>query len=219
MTHLEIAYRVAKRLNINDARQQFILGSVAPDSVHFRENFVIEQKIHSHLFEGCGPWGDTQDYEKWLKNIDEFWAMNVPDERDIQKKMFLLGICVHCKTDYYNDTIIWRGLQRQHIPPMTLDKFKEEYYPEARQIDKWLYQNSENTKEIRSLLQEALAEDFKDYLLAQDIETMRNHLLNVQYNVPPVNPEGYKYYPQEKLIAFVEKVTDEIANWGLLKEI
>ncbi|MCR4903273.1 MAG: zinc dependent phospholipase C family protein [Butyrivibrio sp.] len=219
MTHMEIAYRVADRYNLRKGIAEFILGSVAPDSVHFREDFAIEQKVHSHLFEECGPWGDTQDYDRWLYNIDEFWKLKGFNEKDINKKMFLLGICVHCKTDYYNDTIIWRGLQRKHIPPMTLEKFKEEYYPEARLIDKWLYQNSKYTKEICKLLETSRVYDFEDYIFAGDQEALKKHLLNVQYNVPAVDPEGYKYYTKEKILDFVDKVSEEISNWGLVSDI
>lgn len=219
MTHMEIAYRVAERFNITDGRAEFILGSVAPDCVHFRDDYVIEHKIHSHLFEECGPWGDTHDYDRWLSNIDKFWEEKVTNEQDIKKKMFLLGYCVHCKTDYYNDTIIWRGLQRVHIPPMTVEEFKEEYYPEARLIDKWLYQNSNNTNDIRDLLNRSEVYDFENYIYAKDQNTLKNHLLNVQYNVPTVDPEGYKYYTREKIIKFTDKVTEEISNWRLVTEI
>ena len=85
MTHLEIAYRVAKKLGLSQNLEQFILGSVAPDSVHFREGFVIEHKIHSHLFEECGEWSDTQDYERWMQNIGNFWDKYGASERQRTK--------------------------------------------------------------------------------------------------------------------------------------
>ena len=51
MVHMEIAYRVAEMTGIKE-RAAFILGSVLPDSVHMRDDYSIEQKIMSHLFEG-----------------------------------------------------------------------------------------------------------------------------------------------------------------------
>lgn len=155
MIHMEIAYRAAEKLQIRDGLAEFILGSVAPDSVHFRDGYSVEMKVHTHLFEGCGPWSETQDFERWISNIEEFWRRFGEEESDVRRRMFIFGICVHCRTDYYNDIMIWRALRKMHIPPMTLEEFRAEYYPEARDIDKWLYQTSEHTGEITRLLGEA----------------------------------------------------------------
>lgn len=62
ITHMEIAYKLIDRLGIDEGKEEFILGSVAPDSVHFDDDY-LSKKVHSHLFENCGPWGDTQNYD------------------------------------------------------------------------------------------------------------------------------------------------------------
>ena len=64
MIHMEIACRVMERLGLTEGREAFLLGSVAPDAVHMRPDYTVESKIHSHLFEGCGPWGDVRDNER-----------------------------------------------------------------------------------------------------------------------------------------------------------
>ncbi len=211
MIHLEIAYRIAKRVGIEEGLDEFILGSVAPDSVHFAENY-LEKKIHSHLFEGCGPWGDTQDYDHWIENIRAFNEKYVVNEEDGIKKAFLQGICVHCITDYWNDLLIWRALQKKMIPPMTYETFREEYYPESRSVDRWLYQNSENSDEIMKLLADSEVFDFEDYVRAEEINKMKDHLINMQYNLPdPVDIEDNRYYTKEMLLQFLSDVTDKIA--------
>ena len=105
MIHLEIAYRLSGRLGISEGREEFILGSIAPDGIS-EDVPYIPRKIHTHLFEECGPWGDTQDYDRWLKNIRAFWDENGRNEPDTKTKMLKLGICVHCLTDYCNDLLI-----------------------------------------------------------------------------------------------------------------
>lgn len=210
MTHLEIAYRLADRLEITEGKEEFILGSVTPDAIS-EDVPYLPRKVHTHLFEECGPWGDTQDYDRWLVNIRSFWDENGRGETDIKKKMLELGICVHCMTDYWNDLLIWRALQKVCIPPMTVEEFRSEYYPEAKVVDKWLFQNSENSEEIFKLFAAAKTMDIGDYSYAKDQEDIREHLTNVQYNLPePVDVSGFKYYPSEKILWFTETTTDRI---------
>ena len=63
MIHMEIAYRLLERIPQIPNAAEFILGSVAPDSVHMNPDYNVSMKIKSHMFEGCGKWGDTQDYQ------------------------------------------------------------------------------------------------------------------------------------------------------------
>ena len=95
MVHMEIAYRVAKMTGIKE-RAAFILGSVLPDSVHMRDGYSIEQKIRSHLFEGCGPWGAPEDYDRWNSNIREFWdeygkCARLKDANTVARKVLRLA--------------------------------------------------------------------------------------------------------------------------------
>lgn len=209
---MEIAYKLIDRLAISENIEEFILGSVAPDSVHFDEDY-LSKKIHSHLFENCGPWGDTQNYDNWILNIKAFWNKYVVKEKDNVKRSFYIGIVVHCLTDYWNDLSIWRTLQKEMIPPMTIDEFKEVYYPESTRIDRWLYQNIDDADEIMELLENSHETDFEDYLKAECIKKMKRHLIDVQYNLPdPIDVSAHKYYKADMMRKFVREVPDRIIN-------
>ena len=209
-THLEVANRLIDRLGIVEGKAEFILGSVAPDSVHFDEDY-LSKKIHSHLFENCGPWGDTQDYNNWIKNIKAFWNKYVVKENDNIRKAFYIGITVHCLTDYWNDLLIWRSLQKEMIPPMTIDEFKEAYYPEANRIDRWLYQNVDDAGDIMRLLEDSAEADFEDYVKASCMTKMKRHLIDEQYNLPdPIDVSGHKYYKADMMRWFVKEVPNRI---------
>ncbi len=212
MVHMEIAYRVMEKLGIQDNREEFILGSVSPDSIHMREDYNVELKVHSHLFEGCGPWGDTQDYSKWIENMYRFLDTYGKIDTDNKNRMLIYGIFAHCKTDYWNDLKIWRRAQKEFLSSMGVEKFKKEYYQEAKALDVWLYQNSEHTEEIRQLLSLAKEEGFADYYSADDVVKMKKHLLDVQYNVPSVDVNGFIYYPKERLQEFLADVTEDICK-------
>ena len=210
MTHMVIAHKLMGRLRIDAWKEDFILGSVAPDSVYFSDNY-IPRKIHSHLFENCGPWSDTQDYDNWIANINAFWKKYVVNEMDQSKKCFLLGIVVHCLTDYWNDLLIWRALQKKMIPPMSYDEFKEAYYPESFRIDRWLYQNTQNADEIMKLLLNSKESDFGDYLRKVEIAKMKDHLINEQYDLPdPIDVSRHKYFPSDMMLWFIEEVPNRI---------
>ena len=212
MIHMEIACRVMERLGLTEGREAFLLGSVAPDAVHMRPDYTVESKIHSHLFEGCGPWGDVRDNERWLRNMDRFRNIYEKDEKDVSRRMLAAGIFVHCMTDYWNDVTIWNGTRREYVPPMDPTQFKEAFYAEASAIDKWLYQHSSHTEEIRSLLAAAKEEGLADYFTAEDIAKMKHHLLHVQYDVPAVDISAFRYYTREKLEHFLVDVTEDVCR-------
>lgn len=211
MIHMEIAYRLLERIPQIENAAEFILGSVAPDSVHMNPCFDIQMKVKSHMFEGCGNWSDTQDYDRWKSNIHSVFSQ-VAYEKDKRYRDFTLGLCVHCLTDYRNDLNIWRKLQKQYIPPMKLEEFKEAYYPEARGIDLWLYQNSKNTEMIRKMLSEAVAVQVEGLVSKDDVERQRKHLLNVQYNVNIVDIVNYHFLSESTLREFIDFTVNDIAE-------
>lgn len=213
-----VAHKLMEPLKVDAFREEFILGSVAPDSVHFSEDY-LPKKVHSHIFENCGPWGDTQDYDQWIANIRAFWNKYVLPEKENAKKALYLGITVHCLTDYWNDLLIWRALQKKMIPPMTYEGFREEYYPESTRVDRFLFQDCGYGPEILELLRNSKEADFEDYLRAIEISKMKDHLINVQYNLPdPIDVSGHKYYTREMLYEFLDeakqRILEQIKEFG-----
>lgn len=207
MIHMEIAYRVAETLGINDGKSSFILGSVLPDSVHMRDDYSVDQKIRSHLFEGCGPWGAPEDYDKWRSNIRKFWKDHCASAANAEERITAAGVVVHCITDYWNDIDIWNGTKDQFVPPEDPARFKEDFYREARAVDQWLHQNSVNTNEIMSLLEATPEKDMFGFYTAEDIRRMKDNLLRVQYDVPRADISGFKYYTGDKLESFLDDVS------------
>jgi hypothetical protein len=180
MTHMEVAYRVAEKIEITEGLAEFILGSVAPDAI-----------------------SDTVP----------FWDKYGATETDEKRKMLLLGICVHCLTDHWNDLLIWRKAQKMCMPPLTRDEFKAVYYPDMNKVGLWLYQNSEHTPEIFRLLSESAEIEIGDYTHEEDLRDIKSHLINVQYNVSePVDVSDCKYCTAEQMLEFIDIFTDRIVD-------
>ena len=210
MIHMEIAYRLLERIPQIENAAEFILGSVAPDSVHMNPHFEIGMKVQSHMFEGCGEWSDTQDYMRWRRNIVDGLHKFTDEEKGTAYRDFVFGLCVHCLTDYWNDIKIWRKLQKEYIPPMEFTEFREAYYPEARGIDLWLHQNGRNTKSIMEMLNKAVAYDVEGLVNKVDIEKQKEHLLNVQYNVDAVDISKYRFLSADFLEDFIDFNVNDI---------
>ena len=212
MIHMEVAYRLLEQIPLIENAAEFILGSVAPDCVHMNPDYNVAIKIKSHMFKGCGKWSDTQDYRRWNSNIrSNFCAIYTEQERTDYRD-FVLGLCVHCLTDYWNDIKIWKRLQNEYIPPMKLEEFKEAYYREARGIDIWLYQNSRNTEAIRAMLSKAKAFEAEGLVRKEYLEKQRDHLLNVQYDVDTVDISKYHFLSSSVIEDFIDTVVNEIAE-------
>ncbi len=212
MIHMEVAYRLLEQIPQIENAAEFVLGSVAPDSVHMHPDFDITMKIISHMFTGCGKWSDTQDYQRWRSNIKSFLGSVIDEKERTDYRDFGIGLCVHCLTDYWNDINIWRELQKKYVPPMKLEVFREDYYKEARGIDRWLYQNSKNTENIREMLSTAKAFDVGGLVKRVYIEQQREHLLNVQYDVDTVDVSKYRFLSGDIIEEFIDFVVDDIAK-------
>lgn len=212
MIHMEIAYRLLKHIPQIENKAEFILGCVAPDAVHMNPDYQVEMKVKTHMFEGCGMWSDTQDYQRWHSNIYHVFGKLASAKESSPYRDFVIGLCVHCLTDYWNDLKIWRKLQHEYMPPFKLEEFKEAYYPEAKGIDAWLYQNSENTNVIIKMLTNAVAMDVEGFVNKEELERQRNHLLHTQYDIDVVDISQYHFLSAEIIEAFIEFTVMDIAE-------
>ncbi|WP_022748773.1 zinc dependent phospholipase C family protein [Lachnobacterium bovis] len=214
MVHMEVAYRMLKYMPDMKYKEDFILGSVAPDSVHMETVYKVEDKIDSHLFWGCGPWAKTTDSEKWKNNILDFWEKS-KEIKDVSRE-FLMGYAVHCLTDYCNDLNVWIALKNKSKIPE--EELKKLFYPEARGIDQWLFLNSPNAKNIMELLEKGRAFSIENKVKKEMIEKEKLHLLNRQYktdltdevraNLRDEIVNNYRFVPPE----FMEKFLNQTAK-------
>lgn len=212
MIHMEIAYQLLQRMGRMNCGADFILGSVAPDSVHMNPDYRVSEKVRSHLFAGCGEWSDTQDYERWSRNMLQFWENYGSTLQSQEERAFAAGVCVHCFTDYCNDQRIWRRLQREKLPNMSFTHFCEIYYPEAKGIDQWLYQHSEHRDRIRKLLQEGHPFELNGLLHAEEIRCQQHHLLYEQYEMASVDISEYQFLSEKSMMEFIAETVQRIIS-------
>lgn len=208
MVHMEIAYRLLEKLDRIENRGDFMLGAIAPDSVHFRSSYHPRMKEASHLWD-CGPeWGTTTDSPKWKRNILEFWRLHKEDEN----KDFLAGYCVHILTDWLNDLRIWSPF-RKSIGFKNVHDPNTQYRIEAYGSDQWLYHASGNTDEIWKLLEEGRGYTVAGCALEADIRRQQESILKEQFTkktAPDVS--GYRYCTDKVILDFIKECVEMIAE-------
>ncbi len=207
MVHLEVAYGILNKYDKIEHPEDFILGSVAPDSIHFHVPYDVSLKENSHIW-NCGPrWGITLESDKWKENVFRFWEQHKNDKN----RDYIAGYCIHILTDLLNDKRIWTPFREQLISGNDYEETYKMYSRESVGSDLWLYQQSNNSKEIMKLLAEGQAYTIPDRVLSEDIEKQRIHLLNEQYHNKEVcDISDYQYCTQSKIEVFIQESIDVI---------
>lgn len=178
MTHMQIACRLLDGFSWIIRPEDFVLGSIAPDAVHFCDSYQVGMKEASHLW-NCGPqWGITTDSESWKENILRWWKKQEKGEgRD-----FAAGYCAHIWTDWLYDIYIWGPLHKAY---MNDREDREEWYlryrKEVHSLDQWLNQTSAETQAIWAMLGEARSHSIKGCIESKDVEKQRLSILTEQF--------------------------------------
>lgn len=197
MVHLETAYRLLEKLDWVTSRGDFMLGAIAPDAVHFCENYHYHLKERSHVW-ACGPrWGITTDPDKWKADILEFWEAN----KNNANRDFIAGYCTHLLTDVMSSIIIWKPFQEANIKGTDVESAYPIYAKEAYESDQWLFQNSENSREIMELLESGQAQGVEGRLEKVYVEQQKMSILT----------ESYLYEKQYDISGF-QYCTEKILN-------
>ncbi len=210
MIHLETAYRLSDQYDWIEKKGDFLLGSVAPDAVHFHERYDVHQKEISHLWD-CGPiWGVTLEREKWLNNIRTFWKQH----KKVINREFIAGYCIHLFTDWMNDQRMWAPFREKIIAGADYNEIyaNSKYREEAYGFDQWLYRTNAHTKIIWEFLSEGQAYELTGYIQADDLARQKQSLLTEQYSGQKEYDIGqYEFYTKEAIDSFIAECVGMIA--------
>lgn len=182
-----------------------MLGSVAPDSVHFRDGYSWEMKRVSHLYAG----GEN---DRWLENVDG-WTNHVLAFLDSSKRSpdidFIRGYCAHILADIHCYQVFLIPLRMRHGGEPD-DETMRSYHRECQNVDFELYRHGE-TETIRRSLRLAKAKAVTGAAVAEEVEKIRLHLLDVQYkNVEPRDVSGNRFMTLEAMKDFIASESESI---------
>lgn len=176
MTHLNIAYNILSNTPQIKKPCDFMIGALAPDSVHFRNNYNSDMKKKSHLCVGDEKWGRTTNNQEWLENVLTFLQKNKYQE----EVDFIYGYCSHILADIQNNIKIWTPFLLENRE--ALEKgMGSIYHEESYAMDYALYLLNPHQKEIWKILEDSVGYDIPNIVDANEINTMKYTLLHSQF--------------------------------------
>ncbi len=209
MIHLEVAYRLLNKWDWIKNPGDFLVGSVAPDAVHFCENYQIQMKEKSHIWD-CGPrWGITEDSNKWESNVMRFWE----ESKDADNRDFIAGYCVHILTDIQNDIKIWRPFRQMNLEGTNVEEVYHIYGKEASESDQWLYQTNPHSSHIMELLENGRVYSIENCIGKEEIEKLIQYMLTEEYVKKEIyDISGFRYCNDKVILGFIEECTEWLAE-------
>lgn len=205
MVHLAIAVKIGALISIEPS-PAFLLGSIAPDSIHMRPNTQRSDKNITHLFIS-DDWSDPTLEARVLDFAGQY--ADTPDSQ----RVFTSGYAAHILTDWlWVQKII--PVFRAAIPADADDTAQRElYYSETDQIDFNIYHRSAWQSQVWTQLAEAEAIDLPPLLSAEEIDAWRSRTLRwftELKNEPGITPQ----YITDALVAqFVADTADALITY------
>ena len=157
MTHLIIADMFAKNVPVA-CKDLFLLGSIAPDSVHSRADFTKRLKARCHFLQEDESWGEVYEeapMTKWYGMLKAFYTEKSRLVSEPETEAFLKGYTLHIQTDIFNCSKFYApswmkfGLDK-------VDEFRKVYRNECILQDNWLYQTNPKSAGITQALSRAV---------------------------------------------------------------
>ena len=180
MVHLSIAKIVLDKTLEIVRPSEFLLGSIAPDSVYFRPGYHSDMKKVSHLCVGDEKWGLITNNSEWTENVLKFLTLNKGSE-NID---FILGYCGHILADIrnniYNTKIRtpYRMAREQELGR----ELGSVLHKELAAINLQLYQTLPERDAIWELLKQSQCVDLCGVADSLDIENMKASILCDQFS-------------------------------------
>jgi hypothetical protein len=221
VVHLRVAGIIAQKLRLSDGDASlFLLGSLAPDGVHYREglvgaafNDIGAVKKTSHLCPVSDErWGEVTDHDGWLAEVNRFYP--IPREgADAPHDFLALGYAVHVLTDMYNNMTLWVRY-RTRFPEEAAKGYNSGYHRDLAAIDLHLYQEREARRILR-LLPMAKPRDFLGRVTADEINAIRRSLYNEDtgayngyVNRPPADTAANRFITLGQVRDFIGEATE-----------
>jgi len=208
MTHLNIAYNILSNTPQIKKPCDFMLGALAPDSVHFRNNYNSDMKKISHLCVGDEKWGRLTNNEEWVKNVLAFLHKN----DHIEKADFIYGYCSHILADIQNNIKIWTPFLLENKE--NLEKgMGSIYHQESFAMDYEMFLSSPQQKVIWEMLEEAIGYDIPNVVVGDEINKMKHNILHHQFlDRESVDVSMNKYVTLSCMEKFISEESQYIKN-------
>jgi hypothetical protein len=147
MAHLNIATKILCSVPDTVNPREFYIGSLAPDSVHFRPNYSGAYKVKSHICIDSWKWGESIENDSWRDNVIRFFKHN----HYSVNHSFLCGYCAHVLADMAWNQKVWLPFRFSHA--VAADNiYGSGLHQDCYEIDTRLYHQLKEKNKIWELL-------------------------------------------------------------------
>jgi len=211
--HLCVAYEMLQRNPLPNEKDaaQFMLGSIAPDAIHYRAGFkgaamsnIGAAKKITHLCPvSPQPWGQVTDNIGWVKQVEAFLLKNPADS-------FAAGYATHVLTDIHNNSTLWEKFRTNH-PSEAAKGYASEYYADMNHIHNRTFYTQPETPAIMALLAKADAFAVNcEYVTQEEIHAIQQNLLHDSFKEKPSDLEhrDYHFVTYEDSMEFIQSAAE-----------
>ena len=185
--HLIISEYVSKSIKIINM-PQYYLGTISPDAVHNRANFIPDMKKDSHLCVGPEKWGMITNNDEWKDNITKF----LNKYKGTENNDFILGYCSHILADMYNNIYLWTPFKQKNPDAVkTMYNYDDLHHRNGYKTEIELALTYENRNEFWINLEKSMSIDLPDIIYRDEIEKQKDNILHLWYkdkSRPDVSP-------------------------------
>ncbi|MCR8633784.1 hypothetical protein [Paenibacillus radicis (ex Xue et al. 2023)] len=207
MIHLSVAVNY---MGNEDIPAAFLLGNIAPDSIHMRKGTNREDKRRTHL--------DIINAAKNMDLIQAEYHHMIQSNEDEAWKWFVRGYFAHLLTDYFWTYSVYVQFKEQATnDQIPADEIKRAYYRDTDQIDFHIYKTKKWTPEVWRKLITTPIFPFAPYLSADEINFWRLrtiHWFDLLSEEPLITPKYITESITENFISETAyKIKDLISGW------
>jgi len=208
MTHLAIAKEINETIHISTDLPQFYIGSIAPDSVHFRENYHGDMKKQSHYNPNNKPWGNmssVEECDEWLEYV--LPKLNAPGNQPHSD--FYWGCLVHILSDIWNTRENFIKYREWCIIE---DVPKDAYFNEQRNNDLFMFNDVEWKDEVWTHLSKARGETVSNIIKSDEVIQYRDYVFNTYVNSVTEPNYSKVYMTSDDNYEFIKNSAKEICK-------
>lgn len=202
MMHLLIANKIYKeKCILINSYEDFLLGSIAPDAVHMRENYTREIKDISHY-----RFNNKSDIHHFDTFMDEFYTT--------ENKDFLLGYLVHLLSDmiwYHSVRVPFK--EKFTKSPVHNMSMNEAYYKDCEQLEQLMY-FEDNALQIIETLNKGKAYSLEDMIDEKDVECWKEKVI-FNYNNRKDILVDTQYISEHNIYDYIENCSKGCAEYLL----
>lgn len=209
MTHLVVAREIIKLSPNIQYPEDFYMGALAPDSVHFRGNFTDEYKKVSHICRPSWLWGKTVEGEVWKQDILAYFRGH---ERDADNHDFLCGYICHLLLDNAWYVEHWRPFCEKY--PEETEKLRENpSHKECYDLDTHYYERLAGEGIVLKAIGEAVPKELPGLMVRDELSRMIDSLRDEQYRDRPlVDTSRFVYISEDWANLFIMRQAREISG-------